>query len=441
MFRTIERESDMDWIGLNQQFRKLRVNGCEGGRLTIDYHLSRRLKPSLREVQRQKQEQRQRLLRRLQMRRQCKSEEDQKTSISMGSSAGCFHCSRLPEPLRCLSGSTDDHQQQQRSHNSIPPCFIPYITGHKGYETVCCFSPFEQEGRSCCTLGSSKEIPWNKRIIPSLSGTCHPWILALITIRNLITITLLNPVSGHEITLPGSPISWSDYEEAPGLVFSMSHSYTPCYTVFIIVNYSKPNLLFFRKGDRVWTRLSLPWHLNSFNTFRGDLYALRASEGARYLLAAYTTHPIPCIMKFAMDTSQLPSPKIHHCFQHHLVESPNGEELLLVLENVKLGDKCDENIFLTTGFHVFKADLSKKMWIRKETLGDRVLIVAELQTLFLSAASVGHGVKGNCIYFPSLSATGQTTLKMFDLDSEMVTDSPFSIPSNAGLFMFAPSVC
>lgn len=326
---------------------------------------------------------------------------------------------------------------------SPPPCFIPYKAGYEEHETVSYFSPFEQRYD---TLASRKEIPWRQRKIAKPFGTCHPYIIALVRSQTLHRITLLNPISGHEITLPGYPIPWSSDLRSPRFALSLSQSSPPCYTVFTTI---KSKLLFYRKGDPHWTLLNLPWLLNNFNTFRGDLYVLRASEeeseGARYLLAVYSTSPTPRIQGFRMDTTQLPSPAtIHHFFSHHLVESPNGEELLLVLQ-IRMHSS-------TVGFQVFVADLSRKMWIRKETLGDRVIIIKDRQTLFLSAASVGHGVKGNCICFSSIFEastsetgqtrfTGQTPLKMFDLDSETMTDVSIPYPSKSGHVMFVPNIC
>ena len=77
----------------------------------------------------------------------------------------------------------------------------------------------------------------------------------------------------------------------------------------------------------------------------------------------------------------------------HLVES-NGEPLL-----VRKIFKLEKNLraIIMIGFQMFKADLSRKMWVGLESLGERVLILHDRYSVSLLAADVG--AKGNCIYF------------------------------------------
>lgn len=68
----------------------------------------------------------------------------------------------------------------------------------------------------------------------------------------------------------------------------------------------------------------------------------------------------------------------------------NGEILALVVE---FSTNCG-----FAGFHLFRADLSRNMWVKmEEGIGDGALFVADRSTFSLLAADVGNNK--NCIYF------------------------------------------
>lgn len=98
-----------------------------------------------------------------------------------------------------------------------------------------------------------------------------------------------------------------------------------------------------------------------------------------------------------------------------------------------------------SGYQVFRAEFGRKVWVKVEELGERVIVMDGGCSVSLKVDGVGNGVKANCIYFFDYCRSrgeggGRTSQwKVFDLGSGEVKD--VENPSQFTHRMFVPSLC
>ncbi|KAF9626730.1 hypothetical protein IFM89_038948 [Coptis chinensis] len=87
-------------------------------------------------------------------------------------------------------------------------------------------------------------------------------------------------------------------------------------------------------------------------------------------------------------------------------------------------------------FDVFKVDLSKKVLVNVDSLGDSIFLISHSSTASFSGSE--FGMDGNCIYF---SFPEQTSLYKYDIDNGTITNTlpcPSKVDHMAGPFWLVP---
>ncbi|KAF9613573.1 hypothetical protein IFM89_009243 [Coptis chinensis] len=217
---------------------------------------------------------------------------------------------------------------------------------------------------------------------------------------------LWNPDTRKKVDLP----SWSvKRPEDVGMCILLSPPTDPdCMVLFAGENF----FLTWQLGDKNWTKHNyelvgkdpddtIDFIHKVISCKDGNIYALTI----HLMVAVIDRESCGNLSVRLLDFERPPSSKSFSFDTHHLVESC-GEIFLVVI--MFLGQTTIEDVHYV---EIFKMDLSKEVWVKVESLGDRVFFVTDDRGN-MSLPATKFGLKGNCIYFSIRDKNG---FYIFDL--------------------------
>ncbi|XP_008234324.1 PREDICTED: F-box protein At2g26160-like [Prunus mume] len=295
-------------------------------------------------------------------------------------------------------------------HKQIPMLIIPTIDGSS-----------ERRGLYCVTQGKTCSFELNVYYSKRFCGSSHGWLACVD--ENLV-VTLLNPFTGHTISLPPVPKStWRstlayrcDYY-INKVVLSADPSFLPNdYEVLVIYDGFGKQIAHFKSGDDAWTSIDQVIGFDDVIYYKGQF--LGVSLGGSV---------------FSMNVSRDPTIKPHVSLllpmdpgtdnKTYLVQSSQGE--LLLVRKFKRVNYCKRfmkslnfkffkferlkfervngygRFTETLSFKVFKlfcAHGERPQWVEIESIGNEALFLGTNQSMCVSALDF-PGCQPNSIYF------------------------------------------
>ncbi|KAI9186068.1 hypothetical protein LWI28_013441 [Acer negundo] len=260
----------------------------------------------------------------------------------------------------------------------------------------------EAQTLSCISLLEKNKL-WQFEMPSSSGELCwgciEDWLFIVKHINDffLMRISLLNPFTGSEVVLPIKDMVNSK------LVFSGDPGKQNC--VYMLLCYIGSTFDVWIPEAKHWCQCGpeeVTDDLIDLICFKGSFYLLTNEYNIRVLDAthAYSTIQTQGYKK-QIDTrfhkiemsSDIPrenTPCIDIQIFRYMVEF--GDGILLIVRFLK------DNFKETYDFKVFRLDMSKKEWVKLDSLGDCVIFLGRNCSRCYSTKELG-GDMGNCIYF------------------------------------------
>ncbi|KAM7510893.1 hypothetical protein LguiB_009768 [Lonicera macranthoides] len=210
------------------------------------------------------------------------------------------------------------------------------------------------------------------------------------------------------------------------VVLSSNPSSEDC--VVVAIYGESGRLAFCKCNDDKWTRLDLPAPYASYlfediKFYQQKLYAVRSCGE---LVVIEDIGPNPKVTRIVA-----PNPSYPLCAPVYLVESSDGDLIMLVRSiRVQHGENCF-SIVQTVDFGIYKLDLSSSSWREVESIGEDMYFLGYNSSVSISSREF-PGLKGNCIYYTegpeSFGAKIQkhedSDIGVFKLDEEIFDELP-----------------
>ncbi|KAM7507584.1 hypothetical protein LguiA_018037 [Lonicera macranthoides] len=210
------------------------------------------------------------------------------------------------------------------------------------------------------------------------------------------------------------------------VVLSSNPSSEDC--VVVAIYGESGRLAFCKCNDDKWTRLDLPAPYASYlfedvKFYQQKLYAVRSCGE---LVVIEDIGPNPKVTRIVA-----PNPSYPLCAPVYLVESSDGDLIMLDRSiRVQHGENCF-SIVQTVDFGIYKLDLSSSSWREVESIGEDMYFLGYNSSVSISSREF-PGLKGNCIYYTegpeSFGAKKQkhedSDIGVFKLDEEIFDELP-----------------
>ncbi|PIA43773.1 hypothetical protein AQUCO_01800078v1 [Aquilegia coerulea] len=254
--------------------------------------------------------------------------------------------------------------------------------------------------RTCFSVLENRVMELN---IPEAFGKCcwgsiQDWLLIAETIHGELYSFFFNPFSRIKFHLP----------KVGSLYFKMLLSASPTdpNCVFVLLCKKGTHFVCWTPGVHIWRQEYLG--LDAFDDAvfcNGCFYFVNYEYNIRIVDA----QTMVSAMKKDLHAKRFTDLRLHFSFyqvaiperpprcrlRRYLVESC-GEVLLVC----RIFGHRDGKILNTRRFEVFKLDACKMVWVKLESLGDRVLFIGKTDSRSLSAKELGINI-ANCIFFLS----------------------------------------
>ncbi|KAK2654265.1 hypothetical protein Ddye_014121 [Dipteronia dyeriana] len=223
-------------------------------------------------------------------------------------------------------------------------------------------------------------------------STCYSskgWLIDIVTVRPLTSLSLLHPFSGAQIKLPQWPKNLNLYN-IQKIVLSSNPSFTSSYTVMILHGGPRRYLTYSKPGDEAWTTISTGEHdYRDVTYFEGKFYTV--SRHCR-IMACDVTGDNPTMAQ----VTNLPESLLQEdLWDEVYIVGSSGRRLLVVTQverhwqrGVRTRFRNRATTYGIYEFQVFEVDLSTNNWAKTNDLGNKTLFLGSSSSICIESDGV-----------------------------------------------------